>query len=67
MIYLISFVVFLLFFACMALGFIVQKKALKSEGEANAILEGLTCASCTAACGFAGGYVGTLVIGESSR
>lgn len=54
MIYLVSFIVFLLFFACLALGFILQRKKLLSEGEANAILEGLTCATCTAACGFAG-------------
>lgn len=54
MIYLISFIVFLIFFACMALGYILAGKKLKSEGEANAILEGLTCASCTAHCAFAG-------------
>lgn len=54
MIYLVSFIIFLLFFFCLSLGFILQKKGLKSESEANAILEGLTCASCTASCGFAG-------------
>lgn len=38
----------------MALGYILQKKGLKSETEANEILEGLTCASCTTSCSFAG-------------
>ncbi len=46
MVYLISFIFFLLFFVCMALGFLIKGRNLKSESEANAILEGLTCASC---------------------
>ena len=54
MIYLVSFIFFVVFVGCLALGFLVQRKKLLSEGEANAILEGLTCAYCTASCGFAG-------------
>ena len=55
MIYLISFIFFLLFVAGLSIG-LLRNKPLKSEDEAtNAILEGMTCASCHGSCGFAGG------------
>lgn len=55
MIYLASFIIFMIFVGCMAIGFIIQRKKLLSENEANDILEGLTCASCrTSSCSFAG-------------
>ena len=54
MIYIAAFVFFIVFFLFMGLGYILQKKGLKSENEANEILEGLTCASCTTSCTFAG-------------
>ena len=54
MIYIASFIIFVLFVAGMSIGFLIQRKALLSENGANAILEGLTCASCSCSCGFAG-------------
>ncbi len=56
LVYLASFVFFVLFVGALSLGFILKKKPLKSEDEATkAILEGLTCASCHGACSYAGG------------
>ncbi len=54
MVFVISFVFFVLFVGCMALGFMLRGTPLKSEEEAAAALEGLTCSACTLNCGFAG-------------
>ncbi len=54
MIYLFSFGIFLLFVLGLALGMLMKRSGLKSESEANAILEGISCAACTMNCGFAG-------------
>lgn len=55
MIYIASFVIFILFVVGMSLGFLIKRKPLLSENEANDILDGLTCATCTSgSCGFAG-------------
>ncbi|MCR5537313.1 MAG: hypothetical protein K6F05_07900 [Succinivibrio sp.] len=56
LVYLVSFVFFLLFVGALSLSLILKKRPLKSEDEATqAILEGMTCASCHGACSFAGG------------
>ncbi len=56
MIFIATFIVFLIFVGCLSLGLILKRKPLKSEDEATqAILEGMTCASCHGTCGFAGG------------
>lgn len=54
MVYLISFIFFMLFVGCLAISLIFRGQALKSEDEAAAALEGLTCGACTLNCGFAG-------------
>lgn len=55
MIYLVTFIIFLVFMLCMALSLIFKRGALKSESEAHALLEGINCAACTnSACGFHG-------------
>lgn len=54
MIFLVSFLIFLAFFGCLALSLIIKGKSLPSESEANAVLEGLSCATCKSACNFAG-------------
>lgn len=55
MIYLVSFIIFLIFMCCLALSLIFKRGSLKSESEAHAILEGLNCAACTnSSCGFHG-------------
>lgn len=54
MIYLVSFIFFMLFVGSLAIGLIFRGQALKSEDEAAAALEGLTCAACSLNCGFAG-------------
>ena len=54
MIYLISFLFFVILVGALAFSFIVRGKPLQSEEEAHAALEGLSCAACTLNCGFAG-------------
>lgn len=55
MIYLVTFGVFLLFMLCMTLSLIFKRGALKSESEAQALLEDIKCAACTnTSCGFHG-------------
>ena len=55
MVYLVSFGIFLVFVFCLAMGMIFKRGGLKSESEAHAILEGLTCVACTnSSCGFQG-------------
>lgn len=55
MIYLVSFGIFLVFVLCLAISLIFKRGGLKSESEAHAILEGITCAACTnSSCGFQG-------------
>lgn len=55
MIYLVSFIIFLIFIFCLALSLVFKRGPLKSESEANALLEGLNCAACSnSACGFHG-------------
>lgn len=54
MVYLASFIIFVFFVGSLALSLILRNRPLASEEEANAILEGLTCAACTMNCGFAG-------------
>ena len=54
MIYLISFLFFLLFVGSLALSLVLRGRPMQSEEEATAALEGLTCSACTLNCGFAG-------------
>ena len=56
MVYIASFVLFLLFARAMELGLILNKRPLKTEDEATAaILQSMSCASCNSTlCGYAG-------------
>lgn len=55
MIYLVTFIIFLIFIFCLALSLVFKRGSLKSESEAHALLEGLNCAACSnSACGFHG-------------
>lgn len=46
-VYLAAFAIFILFVGALALSFVFKKRAILSDDEAHAILEGMTCASCT--------------------
>lgn len=54
MVYVAAFLFFLFFVGSLALSLIFKKRSLLSEEEASAILEGMTCASCTCTCPSAG-------------
>ncbi|MGN1280336.1 MAG: hypothetical protein ACI4UM_00320 [Succinivibrio sp.] len=55
MIYLASFLIFILFAFAMCLSLIMRKKPLVSEEEATAsIMDGGACATCTQMCAMAG-------------
>ena len=56
LVYVLAFLFFLLFAAGLALPLILKRGPIKSEDEATqAILDGLTCASCHGLCEHAGG------------
>ncbi|MCR5084485.1 MAG: hypothetical protein K6A65_03155 [Succinivibrionaceae bacterium] len=54
LIYAISFIFFVLFVGMLAISLLFKKKPLVGEGEANAILEGMTCATCKRNCDLKG-------------
>lgn len=56
MIFLASFIIFLIFIFFLAIGYIFKRKGLVSESEAHQLLSesGISCAHCTSSCTFAG-------------